>query len=94
MESNRTADGGTHSRGATQGVEEETNERNGDATGTEATTGGLSERLSRRAVLKTGGVALAGAVGLHTLTGAGLADDDEIMELDLRDGVPAVTDAP
>ena len=94
MESNRTADGGTHSHNAAESVGDETTDRSGDAVGAGATKGDFADTRSRRAVLKTGGVALAGAVGLHALTGAGLADDDEIMELDLRDGVPGVTDAP
>ena len=94
MEPNRHADGGTHSTDAEQGVDEETKQRTADAAGTGTTGGEVSNGLSRRALLKTSGLALAGAVGLHTLTGSGLADDDEIMELDLRDGVPDVSDAP
>lgn len=50
--------------------------------------------MSRRGLLETTAVAAAGATGLGVVSGPAVADSDEIMELDLRDGVPPVTDAP
>ncbi|MCU4799862.1 alpha/beta hydrolase [Halobacteria archaeon HArc-gm2] len=56
--------------------------------------GESSDGRSRRDLLKTAGASVVGAVGLNAVTSPGAADTDEIRELDLRDGVPPVTDAP
>jgi hypothetical protein len=52
-----------------------------------------TDNLSRRAVLAATTSAVAGAVVVGTADTA-TADTDEIMEIDLRDGVPPVSDAP
>lgn len=49
--------------------------------------------VSRRRMLQTTATAVVGSAWLSA-SGSVAADTDEIMELDLRNGVPAVTDAP
>ena len=50
--------------------------------------------LSRRRMLQTTATAVVGSAWISSTSGSVAADTDEIMELDLRDGVPPVTDAP
>jgi pimeloyl-ACP methyl ester carboxylesterase len=49
---------------------------------------------SRRTFLKTSATVAVAAAGVGATMGSGAADTDQIMELDLRDGVPPVSDAP
>lgn len=50
--------------------------------------------VSRRRVLKVTAAAAVGVGGLSVGVGPGAADTDEILEVDLRDGVPPVSAGP
>ncbi|MFB1065366.1 RICIN domain-containing protein [Natrinema sp. H-ect4] len=53
-----------------------------------------SYSIDRRTLLKTTATAAVAAVGVGATTGSAAADTDSIMEVDLRGGIPPVTDAP
>ncbi len=57
-------------------------------------TSGKSYSIDRRTLLKTTATAAVAAAGVGATTGSALADTDEIMEVDLRGGIPPVSAAP
>ncbi len=65
-----------------------------DHTNSTAANSDSTARVSRRRLLGSAAATIVASAGVSVASGSVAADTDGIAELDFRDGVPDITDAP